>query len=84
MGAELTRIVSEVTFTGQAAGDDDKERQRLIYAYGQYRNLNSNIFNELNALVEKDGNEIGEFVVKHNLDWPENENGLIGADGLFN
>ena len=52
MGAELTRIVSEVTFTGQAAGDEDKERQRLIYAYAQYKNLKPTIFNDLNALVE--------------------------------
>ena len=35
-------------------------------------------------MVEKDGDPIGEFIVENNLDWPVNENGLIGNEGLFN
>ena len=35
-------------------------------------------------MVEQDGNAIGGFIVDNNLDWPADENGLIGAGGLFN
>jgi hypothetical protein len=35
-------------------------------------------------LVEQDDNWIAEFIVEQNLDWPADENGLIGAGGLFN
>ena len=35
-------------------------------------------------MVEQDDNRIGKFIVDNNLDWPANENGLIGAGGLFN
>ena len=35
-------------------------------------------------MVEQDGDPIGEFIIENNLYWPEDENGLIGVDGLFN
>ena len=35
MGA-LQSVVASLSFDGQAVGDDDKQRQRLIFAYNQY------------------------------------------------
>ena len=35
-------------------------------------------------MVEQEGNPIAKFTVENNIAWPDDENDLIGADGLFN
>ena len=69
MGA-LQSVVSALNFEGQGAGDDDKQRQRLIFAYGEYSSRQPGFFHVLNKLVNEDGNAIGDFIVDNDLDWP--------------
>ena len=69
MGA-LQSVVSALNFEGQAASDDNKQRQRLIFAYGEYSSRQEGFFHVLNKLVNEDGNAIGDFIVDNNLDWP--------------
>ncbi len=68
MGA-LQSVVAALNFEGQG-GDDDRQRQRLIFAYGEYSSRQAGFFHVLNKLVNEDGNEIGDFIVDNNLDWP--------------
>ena len=82
MGA-LQTVIASLNFEGQG-GDDDRQRQRLIFAYGEYSKRQAGFFHVLDKLVNEEGNPIGDFIDKNKLDWPPNENGLLGSSGLFN
>ena len=44
MGDKISKVVSQLSIVHQAAGDEESHKQLLVYAYGEYKKINPNIF----------------------------------------
>ena len=79
----VTSTIKQLAFDNQST--NDQNLQRLNFTYKEYKKRDENFFYTLDEYVKNEpDNQIRAFLIENDLQWPEDEAGLIGGDGLFN
>ena len=80
----VATIINSINFNDQAAGVENRNKDRLLFAYKEYVKRDPDFFNKFKQQLEIEDSKIVKFLLAEELSPPDKELDLIGGDGLFN